>query len=760
MKCPSFSRNLLLALGVLQSLVPGSFATDKLIDLPISAKTPATESDNTAVYSSPSGPLLIGNDGSASTGGFHIWSLDSSSPLNEISSKTTGRSKLVTTVYDIDGKDLIITISQPNNALQVFEIDDGGVFPEIEEARKDAIGDWSALCTWKSSKSGEQYFYLFGKKQVVQYLIRDDKKVEIVEIQTFNLPVEASSCAVSSYNSRVYFSGDDSKTVYGFKTEESTTTPVIETFFEAADDVTGLVVYAGKSSDYLFVAQKDLVAVYTGRFRLVGTMKLSGAEDIEIQGLAVLQAKAADYPAGALTYAIEDEDGKAFSISSLESALKSLKIEANTAYDPSATCKDCVDLVCDECHSSGFCTKKRSGTTCSCFAGFAGPSCQTFTCTDSCSGHGTCIGANECKCESGWGGLHCSFLLVEPKLETDANGGDGDDPAIWISPISPDQSRIVTTTKSEQGAGLGVFDLSGKLLQTLPAGEPNNVDMIYNFTLAGGRTVDLAFAACREDNTLCLFEMSENGTLSNIEGGIQPVIPEYEVYGSCSYRSPLTGTQYLFVNSKTSLYLQYSLTSLPNDTLTATLIRQFPAGSGGQVEGCVTDEANGYIFIGEEPSALWRYDAEPTMSDPTGYKVASVATYPDHQPGDLYADVEGVTLIPGPTPSEGFLIVSCQGVSAYNVYERAPPHKFVETFTISDSKDGGIDRVTNTDGIAAVGNRLNGMFPRGLVVVHDDANELAGGGTAEEASFKLVGLEDVLSRELLERVDAEWDPRS
>ena len=203
MKCPSFSRNLLLALGVLQSLVPGSFATDKLIDLPISAKTPATESDNTAVYSSPSGPLLIGNDGSASTGGFHIWSLDSSSPLNEISSKTTGRSKLVTTVYDIDGKDLIITISQPNNALQVFEIDDGGVFPEIEEARKDAIGDWSALCTWKSSKSGEQYFYLFGKKQVVQYLIRDDKKVEIVEVK-FNFTMSLCNFAlISVYRSKL-----------------------------------------------------------------------------------------------------------------------------------------------------------------------------------------------------------------------------------------------------------------------------------------------------------------------------------------------------------------------------------------------------------------------------------------------------------------------------------------------------------------------------------------------------------------------------
>lgn len=344
------------------------------------------------------------------------------------------------------------------------------------------------------------------------------------QIQTFNLPVEASSCAVSSYNGRVYFAGDDSKIAYGFKTEESNIPPTITTFFEAADDVTGMVVYAGLKSDYLFVAQTDLVAVYTGRFRLVGTMKISGAEDIEIQGLAVVQAKTTLYPAGALTYAIEDEDGKAFGVSSLESALKALKIDANTAYDPSITCVDCAETICTDCSSNGFCDKRRSGTTCSCFAGFAGTTCHDFTCKDNCSGNGECVGANECKCESGWGGLHCSFLLVEPKLETDANGGDGDDPAIWISPISPDQSRIVTTTKSEQGAGLGVFDLSGHLLQTLVAGEPNNVDMIYNFTLGSGRTVDLAFAACREDNTLCLFKMSSNGTLSYIDGGVQPVV--------------------------------------------------------------------------------------------------------------------------------------------------------------------------------------------------------------------------------------------
>lgn len=86
------------------------------------------------------------------------------------------------------------------------------------------------------------------------------------------------------------------------------------------------------------------------------------------------------------------------------------------------------------------------------------------------------------------------------------------------------------------------------------------------------------------------------------------------------------------------------------------------------------------------------------------------------------------------------------------VYERAPPHDYVMTFTVVDNKRAGIDHVSNTDGIAAVGNRLNGDFPGGLFVTHDDANELSGGGTAEQASFKLVGLEDILGKERTRRL--------
>jgi 3-phytase len=237
-----------------------------------------------------------------------------------------------------------------------------------------------------------------------------------------------------------------------------------------------------------------------------------------------------------------------------------------------------------------------------------------------------------------------------------------------------------------------------------------------------------------------MFEVNSTGLLLPISGGIQPTPDDYEVYGSCAYRSRKTNRQYLFVNSKNALYLQYELTSTANGTLQTALVRNFTGGSGGQVEGCVADEEKGYIFIGEEPAGLWRYDAEPNGTS-TGVQIAKMGD------GKLSADVEGITLIPAKNSSEGYLFVSSQGISSYLVYERAPPHAYVMTFTIVDNEGAGVDHVSNTDGIAAVGNRLSKDFPLGLFVTHDDANELVGGGTAEEASFKLVSLEKILGAE-------------
>ncbi|KAF5677639.1 3-phytase [Fusarium heterosporum] len=755
-------KNICLAIMVTSSLIgllavvfQICFAEAVDVDVSVSAYTSEVESDGTAVYYSDQNPLLIGNDGGPDKGGFHVYDLISKSPLQEVTARTPGRSKLVTTVYDVDEKDVLVTIAQPDSVLRAYEMPE---FKQIKDADLKVLGDWSALCSWKSA-TGNDYLYLFGKNQAVQLLLRETKKsVEFVEIQTFPIDFETSGCAVSRSESLMYISADDDKAIYTFSLQESTKAPKITQFGKAADDITGLAVYVPKKgSDYLFVAQTDKVAVYDHSFKLKGTLSLKGYEDIEVQGLNILQNATSKYPAGVLTYAIESEQVNGFGASSLENALKKLNIEANTKYDPRKVKVDAKsEPICKTCEGNGYCVKDKK-QKCECFAGFAGKTCSSFTCTDKCSGHGKCVGANECKCDKGWGGLHCSFLLVEPTYETESRLGDGDDPAIWISPEGPEKSRIVTTMKSGKDAGLGVFDLAGNLLQAFTAGEPNNVDIIYGFKV-GGRKVDLAFAACRADDTLCLFEMLPNGTLTDIPGGIHPVVEDYKVYGSCTYRSPKTGKQYLFVNEKSARYLQYELTSTSQDELETKLVREFQGGSGGQVEGCVTDEENGWIFLGEEPSALWRYDAEPDSKD-EGLVIGKVGD------GQLYGDVEGVTLVYGSKPNEGFILVSCQGVSAYNVYRRAEPHDYVTTFTLVESSDGKIDPVSNTDGITAVGIGLNKDFPHGLVVVHDDANQLPNGKTSAEASFKMISLEKILGSQvlgkkgLLDQVDKNWDPR-
>ncbi|KAF2125386.1 thermostable phytase [Dothidotthia symphoricarpi CBS 119687] len=675
-----------------------SSVTAQVANITLFPVTTSFESDNTAFIYSRS-PLLLANDGSAADGGFRLFSTFNTTLFEQKTHKTTGRSKIAVPVYGVAGRDVIVNIPAPDSVFRVF---DAHSLRQIDSGEKNQLGDWSTACVWRSQNSGENHLFLFGKRMVVQFLIRG--KAEEVEI------LEAS---------------------------DSTITPEI-TMVREDVEVAGLATYYSSSGDYLLIAHDESIDVYDEKIQQKGTIALNGIAELSIEGgLSVLQSALPDYPLGVIAIAFEGEDITGVAVGSLEGVLEAFNIKSNTEFNPrDKPCRHCKSDISKKCSNHGYIDSHQN---CSCFVGFTGRNCSRAICENSCSGHGKCTGPKQCKCSNGWTGPDCSFVAAQAKYETEANGGDGDDPAIWIHATNPGQSKIITTTKSEQGQGFGVFDLEGRLLQHISADEPNNVDIIYKLP-AGNHTIDLAYAACRGDNTLCLVEVTSTGSLQTIAGGTQLLPENYEPYGSCTYRSPKTHKQFLFVNNKEAKYLQFELTSAANGTLQTTLVREFTGGSGGQVEGCVADEASGYIFLGEEPSGIWRYEAEPDSSN-EGVQIAKVGE------NGLHADVEGLTLIPNRNGTGGYIFVSSQGISAYLVYQRAPPHEYVMTFSIVENKKESIDHVSNTDGIAAVGHYLNADFPCGLFVTHDDANELVEGGTGDQASFKLVSLVDVIGEE-------------
>lgn len=159
----------------------GLFGTSAVgLELNVSALTSGTiESDWTTTYYSNDNPLLIANDGGASTGGFHIYDANSDSPLESIESQFTGRTKLVQTVYNIGGKDYMVSIPQTTSTFSFYELPS---VTKIDDVDFKALGDWSALCSWKS-RSANTYLFLFGKRDGIQFLVREnDGAVEMIEV--------------------------------------------------------------------------------------------------------------------------------------------------------------------------------------------------------------------------------------------------------------------------------------------------------------------------------------------------------------------------------------------------------------------------------------------------------------------------------------------------------------------------------------------------------------------------------------------------
>ena len=310
-----------------------------------------------------------------------------------------------------------------------------------------------------------------------------------------------------------------------------------------------------------------------------------------------------------------------------------------------------------------------------------------------------------------------------------------DDPAIWVNETDPAASLIVGTNKVR---GLLVFDLDGQVVSRLDSGRINNVDLRAGIRVGARETIVVA-GTNRTRMTLDILALDPaTGQLSPLGDPIDPGFAD-DPYGICLYHSAASGDLYVFANGQDGAVGQWRLDDDGRGGLAGAPVRNWMLDS--QPEGCVADDANGWLFIGEEAAGIWRFDAEP---DASTERPVSVDTTGLGEPGGgrLAADVEGLALYapPGGGDRDGFLVASSQGNHTYVAYDRAPPHAYRGTFRIGGA--GAIDGAEETDGIDLVAAPVGADYPAGLLVAQDGYNYDADGDRINQ-NFKLVSWADV-----------------
>ena len=302
-----------------------------------------------------------------------------------------------------------------------------------------------------------------------------------------------------------------------------------------------------------------------------------------------------------------------------------------------------------------------------------------------------------------------------------ANADAADDPAIWVDPA--DSSRVVLFG-TDKKAGLYAYDLSGAVLQNLPGGNPNNVDLRDGFMIDGRPQVLVAASDRSPERFGMPLYIMDPATLQTRLWGVVPV-DLVEPYGLCLGKR---GDDFIASINGTDGQVRNIRISVGADGKPAAVEEKRFALSS-QTEGCVIDDETGDLYIGEEAKGVWRFSVDPANTARTQLATAPSAA--------LAPDVEGVTLL-----NEGgkkWLIVSSQGDSAFAVWRVDGEVAYRGRFSVVPAN--GADAVTGTDGVAAMAGPV-GRFSEGLVMMQDDVDEIPG-AVGERQNFKLVDWKDV-----------------
>ena len=333
--------------------------------------------------------------------------------------------------------------------------------------------------------------------------------------------------------------------------------------------------------------------------------------------------------------------------------------------------------------------------------------------------------------------INSEIVEVEAIYETPpvvTKGDAADDPAIWVNKRNPSNSIIFGTDKK---SGIYSYNLQGQELSYTNLGNINNIDT-RTINVGDDENVSdftFLFASNRTLGSVDLWVFEDNETREKLENNSWevPSKPSFRgksdiiVYGICAGIDPKYGLVAFLTEDTGPRVEVWNLTENGLDLITTF-------NNGGESEGCVYDDQNRTLFISEEEVRgvlkAYRLDDSFDFSEP--YIV-------DSRDGQIGGDPEGVSLYKTPNNS-GYLILSSQGDSKFNLYDRNYPYDYITSFRIGSSKS--IDNVTDTDGIETINFKLSDEYPEGIMIAQDGYNK--DGLWSKKQNFKFVSFQDIL----------------
>lgn len=325
---------------------------------------------------------------------------------------------------------------------------------------------------------------------------------------------------------------------------------------------------------------------------------------------------------------------------------------------------------------------------------------------------------------------------ITSQLILKASGSaDQDDMCIWIHPTDPSQSTIITSDKDAQK--LFVYDLEGNTVQVVSvSGKPGNIDVHYNLPFQNSQ-IDIVAYCDRSNSNIVVYEVDgttrQLSLVNSFDGGIWPE----EIYGFCLYHSPNNGKFYAIACGKSNQMRQWELVDNGDGTIGGIGRRTWKNGTSDKTEGLVADDGTGKLYAANEEEGIYKYDADPTVSNPAGELIAPIGQ------GGLEADVEGITIYYAAN-GEGYIIASSQGNDKFIIFERKPPHRPVGEFTITN--------VGSTDGIDITNLSLNASFSQGIFTCHN--------GEQNPCPVEVIKWEDIVNGVGGLIIDNQyWNPR-